>query len=321
MPTSTHPDRLRSSRIQVLAAAFVALALLAAGCTGAPSATSTSQPAAGTTQSPRATTPLTGDQNSSAGAPSSMEDVDAQNAKTTLDSTSTGRGKIVLFDLAHSEIFGPTNTTDVGQSAAVARMRKAGLRVVATHTPYTAEMLKGVSGVIISGNMKPLETSELMVLQQFVSDGGVLLTAVHVAPMDVSLAMRFGFGLSPAVLQTTSPGSDGNPVNFTCTTIEKHPLTEGVSGVKILGGWALVPSPPSQIVVGTGTDAWFDVDGNKQFTEADAKGPFGMVGVRQQGKGTFIISGDDAVFANIALASKDNMQLFDNVVSTMKAAR
>jgi hypothetical protein len=139
--------------------------------------------------------------------------------------------------------------------------------------------------------------------------------------MDQNLAMRFGFGLSPAVLRTTNPGSDGNPVNLTCTTIEKHALTKDVGAVRILGGWALVPSPPSQIIVGTGTDAWFDADGNKQLTSVDAKGPFGMVGARQQGKGVFIISGDDAVFANIALASKDNMQLFDNVVALMKAAR
>jgi hypothetical protein len=250
-----------------------------------------------------------------------MGDVDAQNAATSLDSTSTGKGGIVLFDLAHSEIFGPKNTSDVGQSAAVARMRKAGLRVVATHTPYTAEMLKGVSGVVISGNMQPLADSELAALQQYVADGGVVFAAVHIAPMDQSLAMRFGFGLSPMVVRTTSPGSDGNPVNLTCTTIEKSPLTKGVGAVKVLGGWALAPSAPSRIIVGTGADAWLDVDNNKQLTSADVKGPFGMIGVRQQGKGSFIISGDDAVFANIALASKDNMQLFDNVVGAMKAAR
>jgi hypothetical protein len=39
------------------------------------------------------------------------------------------------------------------------------------------------------------------------------------------------------------------------------------------------------------------------------------------GKGTFVVSGDDAVFANIALASKDNMQLFDNIVELMKSSR
>jgi hypothetical protein len=316
---TSHSNRLRAPYAKLLAAAFVALILLAAGCTGAPSGASTAQPTADQPQT-GASTPLTGAEGAG-GAPSSMGGVDAQNAATTLDSTSTGKGKIVLFDLAHSEIFGPTNTTPVGQSAAVARMRKAGLRVVATHTPYTEEMLKGVSGVIISGNMKPLETSELMVLQQFVSEGGVVFAAVHISPMDQSLAMRFGFGLTQSVLRTTSPGADGNPVNLTCTNIEKHPLTKDVTAVKVLGGWGLVSAPPSQIIVGTGADTWLDSDGDKQLTPADGRGPYGMVGARQTGKGMFIISGDDAVFANIALASKDNMQLFDNVVSTMKAAR
>lgn len=247
-----------------------------------------------------------------------MGAVDTQNAATSLDSTSTGKGPVVLFDLAHSEIFGPTNTTDVGQSAAVARMRKAGLRVVATHTAYTPEMLEDAAGVIISGNMRPLTESEISALQQYVNAGGVVLVTVHISAMADNIATRFGMGLSRVVLLTQHP-SDGDAKNITCTGVERDPLTKGVTSVKVLGAWAVAaPRPPSRVIVGTGPDTWLDLNGNKQLDSADIQGRFGMVAVNNVGKGTFIISGDDAVFANIALASKDNMQLFDNIVALMK---
>jgi hypothetical protein len=294
-----------------------ALLLSATACTKAPTNPQAGQPGS-TSANPASQNAIS--QGTGSAAPTGMGQVDEQNAATSLDSTSTGKGPIVLFDLAHSEIFGPANTTDVGQSAAVARMRKAGIRVVATHTPFTAEMLKGVSGVIVSGNMSPLSDSEIAALRQFVDRGGVLLLTVHIAPTSVSLAARFGFGLSPNVLTSEAPVG-GDPKNFVCTSIEKDSLTKNITAVKVMGAWAIAAQAPSRIIVGTGDNTWLDTNNDKQLTVDDIKGRFGVVGVRQHGKGTFIISGDDAVFANIALASKDNMQLFDNVVALMKAAR
>jgi hypothetical protein len=287
-----------------------ALLLSATACSKAPASSGVGQPTSNSAST----------KTGSSGAPSDMGQVDQQNAATSLDSTATGKGPIVLFDLAHSEIFGPSNTTDVGQSAAVARMRKTGIRVVATHTPYTSQMLKDVAGVVVSGNMRPLADSEITALQKYVTDGGVLLLTVHVAPMDQSLAARFGFGFSPNVLYSQEV-SGGDPKNFNCPTIEKDPVTKNVSVVKVMGVWALAARPPARIVVGSNENTWLDVNNDQQLTPDDIKGRFGVVGVHNVGKGTFVVSGDDAVFANIALASKDNMQLFDNIVELMKSSR
>jgi hypothetical protein len=317
-----HTRRGKSAAGAPALAVAALLALAISGCASDPAATpgSTSSGSGQLQQLPNAAAQTTSKPKSTSGAPSSMEEVAAQNAATTLDSTSTGHGQIVLFDVAHSEIFGPKNTSDLGQSAAVARMRTAGLRVVATHTPFTSAMLRGVSGVIISGNMQPLAADELTALEQFVTRGGIVLVTVHIAPLDQNIGQLFGFGFSPGVLQTSNPAVGEDPVNLTCTTIEKSVLTQNVHAVKVLGAWALAPRPPSTIVVGTGADVFLDMDKSGTLTSADMKGPFGMVGERQMGKGVLIMSGDDAVFANIALASKDNMQLFDNVVAAMKTA-
>lgn len=312
----------KSSLAAIALALTAMLALAISGCASGPATTSGSASSGSGQVQPlqNAAAQSPAKPKSTSGAPTSMADVTAQNAATTLDSASTGHGPIVLFDVAHSEIFGPKNTSDLGQSAAVARMRTAGMRVVATHTPFTSAMLKGVSGVIISGNMQPLGDDELTALEQFMTRGGVVLVAIHVAPLDQNIGQRFGFGLSPGVLRVSNPAAGEDPVNFTCTTIEKSVLTQNVHAVKVLGAWALAPRPPSRIVVGTGADVYLDMDRSGTLTSGDIKGPFGMVGEHQVGKGVLIMSGDDAVFANIALASKDNMQLFDNVVAAMKTA-
>jgi Domain of unknown function (DUF4350) len=316
---ATSLRRLLGTRLLTIgiAAAGILILIQATGCAPAPTSQGNQ---GGSGQLPNASASTNGMQQSTSGAPTSLEEVDAQNAATTIDSTSTGSGPIVLFDVAHREIFGPKNTSELGQSAAVARMRAAGVRVVATHSPFTPAMLRGVSGVMISGNMQPLDADELTALREFMTQGGVVVLTIHIAPMDQNIAQAFGFALSPQVLQATTPQPGGDPLNFTCTSIEQHPLTKGVGAVKVLGAWGIAPRPPSQILVGTSADTWLDVDGDGKRTSKDMSGRFGMVGLNQIGKGAFIISGDDAVFANVALASKDNMQLFDNIVKAIKPA-
>lgn len=323
--SACHPSRLRRASVLALALTLSALLTLAAGCSGGSSASTSagqSDSASQAQQAPNAAAPAAGGSAVGApGAPSSMSEVQAQNAATTLDSATSGKGPIVLFDVAHMEIFGPKNTSALGQSAAVARMRKAGLRVVATHEPYTPAMLKNASAVVISGNMQPLSASELTALDAFMNRGGIVLVAVHVAPMDLNIAQLYGMGLSQTVLLTTNPRPGDDAKNLTCTSIEKSALTEGVSSVRVLGAWAVGFQAPAKVAVGTGADAWLDADGNGQLTAADTKGPFGMIVERPVGKGELILSGDDAVFANLALASTDNVRLLDNIIAVMKKAK
>jgi hypothetical protein len=320
MPTKTHRNRpLHPARRALVAVALLCTVALLGGC-------ATKQAQQTPSEMPSASTavqgvPVPGAATAGAqrtGAPSSMDQVLKQNAETTIDSTSTGSGPVVLYDVAHLEIFGPKNTSDLGASAAVARMRKAGLRVVANHDPYTDEMLKGVSGVIISGNMRPIGESEIAALRRFMERGGIVLVTVHIAPMAQNLVQPFGMALSGGVLQTTQPRSGDTAEKLVCTNIEKSRLTEGVNSIRVLGAWAVAVQSPSVIVVGTGKDAWLDQDNNGSLGTNDMQGPFGMIAERQVGKGVIIVSGDDAVFANIALASTDNLQLFDNIIKAFK---
>jgi hypothetical protein len=249
--------------------------------------------------------------------PKSLAEVDAANAVATLDSTSTGHGPIVLFDLAHREIFGPTNTSPLGYSSAVERMRKAGGRVVVAHDPYTPEMLRDVSGVIIAGNMAPLTDAEQIALRNFVERGGVVLVATHLSAMDLPLARRFGIEISPkTLLERSASGADTTTLN--ANGIIADPLTEGVHSLDMMGAWALdSPSREASMLVLASPNTWMDINGDKQLTKEDPSGRFSVVAATRLGKGLFIVSGDDALFANLALQSADNRRMLDNLMRRM----
>ena len=46
-------------------------------------------------------------------------------------------------------------------------------------------------------------------------------------------------------------------------------------------------------------------------------GPFGVVGVSDFGAGSFILVGDDAVFANVGIRQADNARLLGNILRLM----
>ena len=64
----------------------------------------------------------------------------APSTEDSAEGTSVPQQKIV-FDMAHGEIFGPDDTTELGQSQAIAQMRSSGFDVVVNSDQITAEDL------------------------------------------------------------------------------------------------------------------------------------------------------------------------------------
>jgi len=46
-------------------------------------------------------------------------------------------------------------------------------------------------------------------------------------------------------------------------------------------------------------------------------GSYGLIGTARVGEGQIVVSGDDAVFANLALNQADNARLLDNIIRAM----
>jgi hypothetical protein len=69
-------------------------------------------------------------------------------------------------------------------------------------------------------------------------------------------------------------------------------------------------------VVNTREDTWLTPARGAAPTDPK-KRSYGVLGVARIGDGHVIVSGDDAVFANIALGTSDNARLLDNIIRMM----
>lgn len=228
------------------------------------------------------------------------------------------RGRVV-FDMAHGEIFGAEDTTALGQSIAVERIAQAGFDVEVSQSRFTTESVSGASGVILAGAMRLPTFEEQDILEAYVRDGGVLVITTHVSYPLMVLPERYGMGLTPLVITSDNPLPGADAGAFLATTVEPDQLTEGVEEILVLSSWAVTAQgEDAEVVVFSDEDTWAD-DGDHVRTEADAVGPLGVVAVSRLGKGTVVLIGDDAVFANGAIGQDGNKRLFDNVLDLMGA--
>lgn len=226
----------------------------------------------------------------------------------------------ILFDMAHGEIFGAENTSDLGQSKTVAAMRDAGFTVVINEDSLTDEVLSDAAGLVLPGPMRSFTETEKVAIDRYVEAGGTVLLTVHVPVAVAKLSERFGLQLSSAVVQSTTarPGTD--PGELLATTVREDPLTEGVKAVHVISGWAVqAVDEKAKVVVGTDPNAWADFDSDGTRTERDPAGAFGVVGAARVGFGAVVVLGDDAILANIALDSADNRRLLENIIDLFAA--
>jgi hypothetical protein len=227
----------------------------------------------------------------------------------------------IVFDMGHGEIFGPDDTTDLGQSQAVARMQAAGFDVTVNPDTITGQDLEGVSGLIIAGPMRPLLREEYVAITDFVERGGTLLLTIHVPFPVLAVPAHWGLPVSPHVMESEQPlPGAGDPSVLIADSIRPGKLTEGVGRVLVVSGWPVEASGESaSLAVSTGEGTWIDADrsGSREDSETAS---FGVVGIAGVGEGTVVVAGDDAIFANIAIGEADNARLLDNVLVLMSTA-
>ncbi|HET6351777.1 MAG TPA: DUF4350 domain-containing protein [Coriobacteriia bacterium] len=229
-------------------------------------------------------------------------------------------GAVLVFDMAHGEIFGPDDTTELGQSRAIERMKQAGFDVRVNTQTINADTLANATGLMIAGPMRPLTREEYIAVNDFIERGGTLLLTIHVPFPVLAVPAHWGLPVTPFVMASEAPVPGMDAGVFVADEIEKSYLTEGVSRVFVVSGWPVATSSKNASTpVKSGRGTWIDAD-NSGSQEPSETASFGIVGSATVGKGHVIVTGDDAIFANIAINEADNVRLLDNILRLMSGA-
>ncbi len=233
------------------------------------------------------------------------------------------RGTIV-FDMSHAEVFGPQDTTELGQSKAVQRMRAAGYAVQVNTEKFTKDTLgPDVAAVFLPGPMMPLMEKERTLLDDFVRRGGTMIITVHVPFPILGTPARYGLPVGTSVM--IDPTLTGDPGVWATTEIKDDPLTKGVRALSVVSGWAVSQSPSEiadpRIVVEAPAGVVVDGNNDNRFNADDPQPPYGVVGVADIGSGRVVVMGDDAIFANIVIDANDNAKFLDNLLELISAPK
>jgi hypothetical protein len=226
----------------------------------------------------------------------------------------------VLFDQGHGQRLVIDGNRDLDLSSFAELFREAGLKVTATDTPLTANILVDIKALILSGAFKPYTPEEIEVITAFVERGGALCIMLHIAPPLAPLLHRLGVEHSNGVIREQENTIDGNPLNFRVSRLTNHPLFQGLKQFTLYGVWALLENNLGvQAIARTSPASWIDLNGNGQLDPDDAaKQPFAVAVAGQSGSGRFVVFGDDAIFQNKFLTG-DNLTLGRNLAAWLSA--
>jgi len=245
-------------------------------------------------------------------------------AETLEPTGSRAKRGTIVFDMAHSEVFGPQDTSELGQSKAVARMRDAGYAVRVTTERVSAKTLDpSVVAVFLPGPMVPLSDGERTALDDFVRRGGTMIMTIHVPFPILGTPARYGLPVGTGVM--VDPTAQGNPGIWDTKVIKEDPVTKGVGILSVVSGWSVSTSKSEiadpRIVIEAPKGVVVDVNDDGVFDGKDPQPPYGVVGVAAIGSGQVVVLGDDAIFANVAIDSNDNAKLLDNLLELVSAPK
>lgn len=205
----------------------------------------------------------------------------------------------ILFDQGHGQLFAVDQDGPLQLSELAATLRGSGLEVVASRQPLSAERLKGVAAVVISGPFIPLAQQEIEALLGYLDQGGRLALMLHIGQPLIPLLHRLGVDVGNGVIRETTQIIEGEPLNFTVSDLSPHPLTANLTGFALFGAWPLMNfGVQGQEIARSGGQAWVDLDASKNQSPDDAVQSFTVVVAGQYGAGYFAVFGDDAIFQN-----------------------
>jgi hypothetical protein len=136
-------------------------------------------------------------------------------------------------------------------------------------------------------------------LQRFLDAGGGVAVMLHVAPPVAGLLGALQIDYANGILHETHNVIAGSPQQFRVLGLAPHPLTAGLDGFALYGGWALRGAGAAvETLAWTSPQAWIDLDRDRQPGPGDPGGTFGVMVAGSRGAGRFVVFGDDALFQN-----------------------
>jgi hypothetical protein len=221
---------------------------------------------------------------------------------------------VILFDLAHREVFSPSDPGPRGLKSCATALKRLGFEVVENTSPFSRSTLKGAAAVFIAGAMQPLGEGEIKSLTEFVKSGGSLIITVHVSYFLQPLLSALGYQITSSPLCDAANRFHENNKDFLAKELVRHPLTENVTGIAVMGAYGLKGKNDSvSELIFTSPSAWVDMNGNDIKDTGDIEGKFCVVAASEFGKGKIVIIGDDAVFSNLLIQNSGNSQLLKNI--------
>ena len=226
--------------------------------------------------------------------------------------------KIIVFDQAHGQQFQIDKTGKLDLSKLGAVFRQQNWRVQTNTQPITAAVLAHADALVISGPFKAITTAEIDAILRFVRGGGTLCVMLHIGPPASDLLHALNVTISNGVIRELENVIQEDSLNFEVISLPKHPLTQGLKRFSVFGGWALLNEGHAKTVARTGSKAWVDLNYDGKYTAGDAVQSFDVVLAGKEGKGRFVVFGDDAIFQN-QFFQKNNLTLGKNLVRWLGA--
>ncbi len=225
---------------------------------------------------------------------------------------------VVLIDQTHDQRFVIEKDGPLQLSSFAKILTDEGFAVKSSSEPFTAEALKGVDAVIISGPFRTLEPGEVNLLLGFLERGGRLSCMLHIGSPFAELLHRLEVDFTNYVLYEQENIIDNDPRNFQVKALMSDALFGGLDHFSLYGGWALMNTAPSaRIIASTSPKAWVDLNGDKKLSNGDVVQSFGVVVTGEFGAGRFVVFGDDAIFQNKFL-DESNRKLAMNLAKWLK---
>lgn len=231
----------------------------------------------------------------------------------------------ILYDMAHSEVFGPQDPSALGQSGAVERMRRGGYAVKVTTDKLERSMLSSdVAAIYLAGPMVPLMDKERLLINDFLARGGTMIITVHVPYPILGMPARYGLPVGTGVMVDPNVQT-GDPGVWVTDRIVADPVTAGVKRLEVVSGWPVRTSKSDtaepRLLAYAPKNVRVDANSNNRFDPADPQPPYGVVGVSAVGSGRVVVLGDDGIFANMAIDQYDNARLLDNLLDLISAPK
>ncbi|TAL18803.1 DUF4350 domain-containing protein [bacterium] len=221
---------------------------------------------------------------------------------------------VLLIDQGHGQQFliEKEGALDLSKLARV--FRDEGFEVRALTGKVTPKDLSGVDAFVTSGLFVPYDNDERKEILGFIERGGAMSMMIHIAPTYGVLLKELGIASFTAPVKETQGNINDSPIDFRVAVFNGHPLTEGLKGFGLYGGWGLFPSSKSSLtpVATTSKNAWLDINNNQVRDANEAYRAFTMVFAGTKGKGRYAIFGDDAIFQN-RFMDPDNSKLAKNL--------